>query len=561
VLDLHCGTQPQTFFQPRLHICCEPRGACVHVLQQRFAESPHVVVLPGEALHIARLLPDRSVDTIFLSDTLQVLTKAEGYALLKECARIARQQIILRCGPTIPGESLIGSPTDASARDASEFEEQWRVFRKTGDGSTFWAIRDLPVRATFSLPMKVAVLSTVFPPNDSGQAIILGRLFRDVNEKDYVLISSRPWRDSVFPNGLGLPGLPGLDGAFHHLSPEIKVQWPRTRWGSWCNLLKAGLLVGRRVRRLIRILKQERCRAIIGCSGALYDLPVAYLAGRWLRIPFHAYLFDYYRYQFDISISPTLDRMVARYMERIFLRAATGIIVPNAGLQAEYRRRYGVEAIVIHNHYDDAIEDTPPVNWPASPPDIRIVYTGQIYQAQFDALCNLIEALDRLRIPEITLHLYTAQLPEEICPGWICGPHVIFHPHVPSRQVVRIQRHADILFLPLAFHTPYPEIIDTSLPTKTGEYLASGRPVLVHAPPGAFVSRYCREHGCGVVVDEPDPGQVATAIEWLISDEELRARCVRNARECARTEFSLTSARERLVALLRASAPKGVDIL
>ena len=75
-----------------------------------------------------------------------------------------------------------------------------------------------------------------------------------------------------------------------------------------------------------------------------------------------------------------------------------------------------------------------------------------------------------------------------------------------------IQRNADILFLPLAFNSPYPEIIKTSSPGEIGEYLAGKKPILVHAPSDSFISWYFRKYNCGCVVDDDDSEKLAAAI-------------------------------------------------
>ncbi|HYE16132.1 MAG TPA: hypothetical protein VD968_16965 [Pyrinomonadaceae bacterium] len=103
------------------------------------------------------------------------------------------------------------------------------------------------------------------------------------------------------------------------------------------------------------------------------------------------------------------------------------------------------------------------------------------------------------------LHAYTTQRAEELAGRGIGGPAVVFHPHLSVAEMPGVQRRADLLFLPLAFESPYPDLVRTSAPVKFGEYLASRRPVLVHAPPRSFISWYCREHDCGLVVDESDP--------------------------------------------------------
>jgi hypothetical protein len=57
---------------------------------------------------------------------------------------------------------------------------------------------------------------------------------------------------------------------------------------------------------------------------------------------------------------------------------------------------------------------------------------------------------------------------------------------------------------------------------KVGEYLASGRPILVHAPPDTFIARYFREHRAGVVVDNPESRGLGEALRDIAASAELR---------------------------------------
>jgi glycosyltransferase involved in cell wall biosynthesis len=117
-------------------------------------------------------------------------------------------------------------------------------------------------------------------------------------------------------------------------------------------------------------------------------------------------------------------------------------------------------------------------------------------------------------------------------------------------EIPRVQQAADILFLPLAFASPYPGVIRTSAPTKMGEYLAAGRPVLIHAPPDAFICQYFRQHNCGLVVDKNDALALAQAIERILENAELRRDLSAAACERARTDFDIIASRRAFIELL-----------
>ena len=373
---------------------------------------------------------------------------------------------------------------------------------------------------------------------------MLYRLLRDLRPEDYCLLSRENY-DSYTSEQISSSRLPAR---YYHLPPGFRLTRPsRFGLGVIRELGNILLQVPQRAMSVARILKRERCRAIVACSGDLFDIPAGYLASRWARVPFYAYVFDDYTYQWIEG----LHRYFARWAESIVLKGAAGVIVPNEFLRDEYRRRYQLAPTVIHNPCEvSEIDERDQPPWPADEDEIKIVYTGAIYHAHYDAFRNLIAAIQQLDQPNVKLHLYTAQPLEELNRGNISGP-IVYHNHLAPSHVWEVQRQADILFLPLAFNSPIPEVIKTSAPGKMGEYLASGRPVLVHAPADSYVSWYFKEHACGMVVDWNEPAGLAQAIRRILDDAALRQQLRKNAQARARTDFSLMVAQAEFVKLFQ----------
>lgn len=392
------------------------------------------------------------------------------------------------------------------------------------------------------------------------------RVLQNLSPEDYCLISPHNYEAEYF-TGAYTRRLPAR---YYQLPPD-----PQLTRGYRLGLAKArvatnvfaGLVA--RARRVARIVRDEGCRAVVACTGSLLDLPAGYLASRLVGVPFYAYLFDYYSYQ---SLDP-VERFFARRFEPWVLRGAAGVIAPNEFLRDHLRGRYGVEATVIHNPCDlseyerPAADDEAPDEDDEAPAgagetaakddadgggerELEIVYTGAVYDAHFDAFRNLVAAIGPTRVK---LHLYSAS-PVDWGREGIDGPSVVHHGHCKVSEVARIQRRADILYLPLAFRSPYPVLIRTSAPGKLGEYLAARRPVLVHAPPDSFVSWYFREHGCGVVVDREDPQELARAVERLAGDAALRREISERAWERAQADFSIAASRAAFAKLLKLEA-------
>jgi glycosyltransferase involved in cell wall biosynthesis len=225
------------------------------------------------------------------------------------------------------------------------------------------------------------------------------------------------------------------------------------------------------------------------------------------------------------------------------MKRGAGVITPNEFLRDAYAKRHTIEPILIRNpSLAMGDEDLSVHSWPAISNEIRIVYTGAVYHAHHDAFRNLVTAIALSEDATLQLHIHTAQTHEQLAKEGIEGP-VRMGEHLKPSEVRIVQQQADILFLPLSFESPIQEVVRTSAPGKMGEYLASGRPVLVHAPADSYVSWYFRLHACGVVVDENSPHALLAGIRSIVEDTTLRKRIIGNAREAADRDFSLPAAR------------------
>jgi glycosyltransferase involved in cell wall biosynthesis len=389
--------------------------------------------------------------------------------------------------------------------------------------------------------MKFALVSNVLPPSESAHAAIIYRLLRDLEPETYCLLSSVDYTSDNGPNYTGR-----LPGKYYHLPPSF--QFTRGyRFGLQALREKLNLALGvvLRGRTISGILKREMCDAVIVCTGGreILDFPAAYLASRLTGARFYAYLLDQYSHMVSYVLG---DSFLRRFESRI-LRGATAVIVPNEFLRDEIRQRFNVEAVVIHNMCDLGPYEGAPER---ENDETQIVYTGGVGPVHYDAFRNLLAAIELLKRNDVRLHLYTLQPRDGIENEGIAGPHVVFHDHLPVSAMPEIQQRADILFLALAINSPHPEIVRTAMPGKMGEYLASGRPILVHGPPDSFIAWYFRAYECGLVVDQNDPAQLARAIDSLLNDASLRERLGTHARERAKADFDQVKEQARFIELL-----------
>ena len=392
------------------------------------------------------------------------------------------------------------------------------------------------------LRLKVAWVSNVLPPSHTAHAAIIHRLLRDRDPETYCLLSGRDYVTKEQEEWSER-----LPGRYYHLRSFRLTRGYRFGMGL-VRVHLNHLLDVQRVFQIARILRRERCGAVVACTGGdeISDFAAAYLASRMVGIPFYAYLLDQFSHMVNFGMGTT----ILRHLEPTMMRRAAAVIVPNEFLASDVRRKFGIEPVIIRNPIDLSLYEAARRNGPevSATGECRIVYTGEVGVLHFSAFHNLLAAIETLDLPA-KLHLYTYRDREPLEQAGIKGP-VVFHGQHRLEEMPAIQASADILFLPLALDSEHPDIVRTAAPGKMGEYLAASRPVLVHAPPSSFVAWYFRHYECGLVIERDDPQALGDGIRRLVADAALCRSLSERAWERANADFGIDKARAQIDRLL-----------
>jgi hypothetical protein len=186
---------------------------------------------------------------------------------------------------------------------------------------------------------------------------------------------------------------------------------------------------------------------------------------------------------------------------------------------------------------------------------LEIIYSGAIYDAQADAVRNLVDVLEEtqghIHGTTFKLTVYTHVGTRSLNRMGINRPWLSIGSAALDEMPTRLAS-ADIAFLPFSFDERLRQTTATSFPTKTADYLASGLPVLVHAPPWATVTRYAQANGFGIIVDRLNRGDLVAAL-CRLSDASTRALLGDRGLATAYRHHDLPAARARLVESLQAA--------
>jgi glycosyltransferase involved in cell wall biosynthesis len=372
-------------------------------------------------------------------------------------------------------------------------------------------------------PLKRLLYMCDYPPSTAGGApVILRQLLSgyDLDRLEILCCGSR------YPDDDPLIRQSYLD-CNHTTVPSMKRGDPRPRrlfglvWDT-LNLLRIGRIAaaGR------EIVEQRGIEAIFTvpwrCDFALAALRLSRETG----LPLYVYETD----DWEAMNGKLLPARLARRNHGPLLQEAEKVWLISPAMIERYRERFGVEGEFLFHSVDVDRYQTahPRERRNGSRPTLSIVYTGTInamFEDTMRALAAQINAGLQVGGLEVKLDIYGP-----FCPPDLPGTHVTWHGLVDSDQIPSVLAGADALLLAVTF-SERPELVDlvkTCIYTKTVDYLAAGRPLLIVAPPYSAEVGHFRE--VANVVDSLAPERIAEALETIADGaavvEERRRRGV-----------------------------------
>lgn len=271
-----------------------------------------------------------------------------------------------------------------------------------------------------------------------------------------------------------------------------------------------------------RIVKERDIEAIFTIPWRCDFALSAFLLSRRTGLPLYVFETDHWE-----AMNPRLlpGRLVRRYHQPLLERAER-LWLTSPAMVRRYQRDFDVEGEFLF-HYLEVNGSGPSRHHhePRGPADVlSLVYTGSVNEMFYDSLrqvCDLINSGLHVAGRCAKLTIYGAS-----CPPELIGPNVTWKGLVPREDIPSLLAEADILLVTVTFSRD-PRLVDlvrTSLYTKTVDYLAAARPVLIVSPGySAQVDYFGRT---AKVVDSADPARIRDGLAEVVNDPDAaRERC------------------------------------
>jgi len=173
----------------------------------------------------------------------------------------------------------------------------------------------------------------------------------------------------------------------------------------------------------------------------------------------------------------------------------------------------------------------------------QVLLAGDINQFRFDAVLAFAEAIERhnLRNKRAIEFVVLGEVAEQHRAPLSRLDAVTLEERQPHSVCLEAMRSADLLYLPLAFSKSSARISRYSMPTKLPEYLATGKPVLFHAPFESALFQVAERYDLNPRLATIDPAALDGFIERWQTEPECIADRLSKASAALAREFDINT--------------------
>jgi hypothetical protein len=239
-------------------------------------------------------------------------------------------------------------------------------------------------------------------------------------------------------------------------------------------------------------------------------------------------------------------RIVLREFEKV-LRMSVRCSVASEGMGDEYKKRYGIEPVVLIHGVHPSMRK-PPAKELTGEKQFVIGFAGSLYaRREWQALLSALSKADW----QIEGHDVTVRF---------LGRNASFHAEGKVRieylgwrsfeETVELMSQVDVAYLPYWLDESYSLSVRVCFPNKLTAYLAAGRPVLFHGPEDSSPARFFRRFPVGLCCHSLEESEIIESLRRFITDREFYAAATQAGQVALDQELDLRVFRQRFATLI-----------
>lgn len=344
---------------------------------------------------------------------------------------------------------------------------------------------------------RILFVGTAFPPAKAGSAVVMRELLKRLDRNSYRVIAMAS--DGV-----------SEDADFESRTMRIgsRMVWAR-RFSLLLRMVNI-IFLYRRSRKFAEAFSPE---VIVAPYPSLDFLLLGGLLARGLKIPFVPYLHD----TILEASEKGYNRRLAYAVQQFVFKNAARVLVMSEGMVDLYKRKYGLDAVSIPHIYDELDNSE---TQSGDNVGNTAFWAGGVYGINDKALKRV---YDGIVDAGLQFKVTSRESRSHLASLGISGDNVEICTLPTRNEYLSCLQRQGVLIL--ALNRPDESRIGsdelaTIFPTKTPEYLASGRSILVHCPTDYFLARFFKEHKCGLVVSDTSKKALSQSLAVLLSDSK-----------------------------------------
>lgn len=357
---------------------------------------------------------------------------------------------------------------------------------------------------------KVFYVTTAFPPIPAGSSIINRNLLSKFSSKSFNIYSTKS----------------DIKAEVESFGLNVNRIFKSYYFSSKVNYFLSNLQIKGGTKKIIKEAECFKPSAIVGVYPDYYFLKMASDAAKELKLPFIAYLHDTIS---ESSIGTRFEKESLKLQEDVFINSSA-LLVMSDGMKQLYKKKYNIDSITLEHTYLEKIPDVTSERGGLR----QAFWGGDVYAININSVRRMSKALD---LVGLKFFIATSHKKEYFEKTGFDSEKLKIGFFENRKNYLKYLTENSILVLALDWPDEsniHEDELATIFPTKTPEYLASGRPIIVHCPKNYFLANFFLKNDCGFVVSDKDPESLSKVLNNILKDKDLARNKVSNALKAAK---------------------------
>jgi glycosyltransferase involved in cell wall biosynthesis len=355
----------------------------------------------------------------------------------------------------------------------------------------------------------ILFVTTFYPPNNTGASVVMSNLIKELDQDTVYGVVT--WANSYKDKN------ETINGKIVHKLFNFQYFFSPRLW-----FFVRRFIFNYEKIKMIKLIKKEKITDVVGVYPDLDFLEIARSASEVCGVKFYAYLHD----TLAEGLGHKIYKNMAKIVQQKIFDTSHKIFVMSEGMKDLYKEKYNVETIPLLHSFSEEVDEKEFNN---NNIEKSIFWGGAIYAINKETVKRIHLACTDL---DYTLTLSAANTYEKLTNLGFENNNIKVLPFLSREDYITILGNQKALLLSIDWPDEsaiHKDELGTIFPTKTIEYLISGRPILVHCPEEYFLAKFFKKHKCGIVLTDRDPQAIKEQIETVFSDEKKLQEMVKNA--------------------------------